>query len=536
MFHKMVLDAYLGIDLGTSNSAAALYLSDQPDHEMMVTMEQGGYLLRSVVEYLNDGRVVVGRRTLNTKGVLEGNVVMNMKRLIGRKFEDDTVKTYFPMCKAEVVKGPHGFASFRIPALNNRILLPEEVCSEIIRVLYTRALTVLGDRYKLKCMAISVPAYFSQDQRVATCNAIKFAGITLPVHVVNEPSAAALSFGIENEFKEGNVVTYDLGGGTFDITVMKVRNGNEFEVLASSGINTIGGENFDEYVLKYVVDEYQKNMHDGPLPSPSSTNYYRAFCRLEERCREVKEELSAARNEVDVEVDEYIRQNVMTKDQRRLNLQEVFELTLSLNKLNELIKDDIDKTFDKMYECIKEAGLTKDDVSKVVLVGGSSRLALVRSKLGAEFENRISQTVKVDECVSSGAALYAYEIDVGKMGVTDVTKYNIYTCPGSRHNRNKWQVFIEKGSVLPLSKEKIFRTCEDHIGVFKDELYEGNTKEDAHQLAAMRVHGITEYDDGHAVELRYKISISQGGVLTYSVTEVESGKLLVEDTIVGYGK
>lgn len=189
-----------------------------------------------------------------------------------------------------------------------------------------------------------------------------------------------------------------------------------------------------------------------------------------------------------------------------------------------------------MYECIKEAGLTKDDVSKVVLVGGSSRLALVRSKLGAEFENRISQTVKVDECVSSGAALYAYEIDVGKMGVTDVTKYNIYTCPGSRHNRNKWQVFIEKGSVLPLSKEKIFRTCEDHIGVFKDELYEGNTKEDAHQLAAMRVHGITEYDDGHAVELRYKISISQGGVLTYSVTEVESGKLLVEDTIVGYGK
>ena len=532
----MVLDAYLGIDLGTSNSAAALYLSDQPNRVKMVSMEQGGYLLRSVVEYLNDGRVIVGRRTLNTKGVLEGNVVMNMKRLIGRKFEDETVKTYFPMCKAEVVKGPYGFASFRIPALNNRILLPEEVCSEIIRVIYTRALTVLGDRYKLKCMAISVPAYFSQDQRVATCNAIKFAGITLPVHVVNEPSAAALSFGIENEFKEGNVVTYDLGGGTFDVTVMRVRNGNEFEVLASSGINTIGGENFDEYVLKYVVDEYKKNMNDAPLPSPSSTNYYRAFCRLEERCREVKEELSSARVEVDVEVDEYIRQNVMTKKQLQEDLQEVFELKLSLNKLNELIKDDINKTFDKMHDCIQEAGLTKEDVSKVVLVGGSSRLALVRTKLSSEFENRISQTVKVDECVSSGAALYAYEIDIGQMRVTDVTKYNIYTCPGSRHNRNNWQVFIEKGSILPLSKEKIFRTCKDHLGILKDELYEGNTKEDAHQLAAMYVSGITEYDDGHPVELVYKISISQGGVLTYSVTEVESGKLLVEDSIVGYGK
>ena len=507
-------------------------MSDLPNVRM-ISMEQGGFLLRSVVEYLPDGRVTVGRRTLPTKSVIEGNVVMNMKRIIGRKFNSEEVKSFAPMCKADVVEGPNGFAAFRIPALQDRILLPEEVCSKIIRVIYERALTILDKRYKLKCMAISVPAYFNQEQRNATCNAVKFAGITLPVYVINEPSAAALSFGIENEFKNGNVVTYDLGGGTFDVTVMKVRNGKEFEVLTSSGINNIGGETFDECVLRYIADEYHKTCLDCILPSTSSPLYYRAFCRLQEKCREAKEALSSGIPEVEVDVNEYIH-GIMVLGHNP-GLQEVVDLYLSLSQLNQLIEDSIKETFDKMNECIRTAGLTKQDISKVVLVGGSSRLLLVKSMLESEFGNCISQAMKVDECVSSGAAIYAHEVDMGTMSMDDVTKYNIYTCPGNKSRKN-YKLLIEKGSALPVKVEKIFRTCEDHLGIVKDELYKGTSKEDIQLLASMKATGITEYDDGRAVELKYTICIAHSGVLTYSVQEVESGKILVQDRVVDYKK
>lgn len=530
--HKMVVDAFLGIDLGTTNSAAAIYRNDR-NETTMVPLEEGGFILPSNVEYKVDGHVVVGRKHMEVEAVLEGNVVTNMKRIIGRKYDDEEVQLFGVTCKAAVVKGPHGFASFRIPALKNKILLPEEVCSEIVRVLYNRALTTLEDRYKLKCLAISVPAYFNQDQRVATVNAVKFAGITLPVYVVNEPSAAALAFSIQNEVESGNIVTYDLGGGTFDVTVMKVRNGNQFEVLASSGINTIGGENFDECILKYSVDVYRKEVKDGLLPSTKDPKYYRALCGLQETCRESKEALNVRGDMVEIEAGEYIKKYILTKGQ--IVLVEVCDPQLTMNTFNELIRKDINMTLDKLNQCIEEAGLTKEDITKVVFVGGSSRLRLVKDELKKLFGDRISKAVNPDECVSSGAAVYAYQIERGILDVIDGAKYNIYTCPGARRKEN-YRVFIPKGSFLPVSKEKIFRTCEDHIGSCKDELYEGKTEEDAHQLAAMRVDGITEYDDGHAVELRYKISISEGGILSYSVSEVESGRVLVEDKIIGYGK
>ena len=550
IYHIIAMNnnAFVGIDLGSSNTAASVRLDGDKKELFVIPMnDNGDTLLRSIVEYRvrDDGVVrptVVPRITLRT--MKEGNVVMHMKRIIGRKFESEVVKEFAPMCKAEVQKGPNGFAAFWIPALQ-RQLLPEEVCAEIIKEVIRRVKKFMEHypTYKLRGLGVTVPAFFEQEQRIATKKAVQLAidGI-IPefpndefltshpeIHLYNEPSAAALTYCHESRETDGYIATYDLGGGTFDATVMKVVNGREYTVISCRGINTIGGTNFDESILNYVVDYFNKEYGEDLLPPRKSKEYYRCLAKLETCCKEAKEELSAV-NSTDIELNDYIA-NAVGKSEN--DFDQVYEVTLTREIVRNLIQESLQTTFRELQSTIEQANLSCGIIKKVVLVGGSTRLPLVREELEKVFPGRISKEVNVDDCVSKGAALFVYAESRNSIFLQNKTMLNVYTHPAGK---KRLEVFIPKGTPIPCKKQKTFWTKKDHIGVVKDELYEGETSETAHKLASLMAKGITEYDDGRAVELLYTISISRECIISYSVEEVESGKLLVKDSVVGYKK
>lgn len=542
--------AYLGIDLGSSNTAAALRLVGKTKSIEMVPMDDGGKnLLPSIVEYKKSSNGMVTpivAPKINLRSVKEGNVVMHMKRLIGRKYNSDVVKVFAPKCKAEVREGPDGFAAFWIPALE-RSLLPSEVCAEIVKQVFRRVMKFLEGYpdYKLSGVGVTVPALFSQDQRVATKKAVKIAldGIKrefpnepffqrdVDVKLYNEPSAAALTYCHESNEGDGYIMTYDLGGGTFDVTVMKVEEGRHYTVVKSRGINTIGGSNFDESILKYVMETFANEYDQKLLPPPNSTNYFRYLSRLEARCRKAKEELSNT-NFTSIDLNSYIN-NALGRSESDDSVEAVYDVQLTREHVGNLIKNSLDLTLMEISSTLKEAGLKQADIRKVVLVGGSTRLPQVREMLSKYFPGRISEEVNADECVSRGAALFVYEEVHKTITVKDQTKLNIYTQPVNK-GKTGLKIFIPRGTPLPVTKTKTFWTCEDHIGMVKDKLYEGATPETAHQLASLVARGITDYEDGRAVELLYTISISTENIISYSVSEVESKRVLVEDTVVSY--
>ena len=542
-------NAFVGIDLGSSNTAASVRLDGERKELFVVPMnDNGDTLLRSIVEYRMrpDGEVrpaVVPRFNLRT--MKEGNVVMHMKRIIGRKFKSRVVKQFAPMCKAEVQEGPNGFAAFWIPALK-RQLLPEEVCAEIIKEVIRRVKKFMEryPTYKLRGLGVTVPAFFEQEQRIATKKAIQLAidGIISEfpddefltshpiINLYNEPSAAALTYCHESRETDGYIATYDLGGGTFDATVMKVVNGREYTVISCRGINTIGGTNFDESILQYVVDYFNKEYEDDLLPPQDSKEYYRCLAKLEICCKDAKEELSTVET-TEIELNDYIANAAGISED---DFDRVYEVTLTREIVRNLIQDSLQTTFRELLSTIDQASLTPNQIKKVVLVGGSTRLPLVREELEKVFPGRVSKEVNVDDCVSRGAALFVYAESRNSVSLQSKTMLNVYTHPANR--KNGLEVFIPKGTLIPCRKQKTFWTREDHIGIVKDELYEGETPETAHKLASLVARGITEYDDGHAVELLYTISISRECIISYSVEEVESGKLLVKDSVVGYKK
>ena len=508
--------AFIGIDLGSSNTAASVRLDGERKEIHVITMnDNSGTLLPSIVEYKkrSDGVVrpaVVSHFSLRT--MKEGNVVMHMKRIIGRKIDSDIVKQFAPMCKAEVQKGPDGFAAFWIPALNKQ-LLPEEVCAEIIKEVIRRVKKFMKHypSYKLRGLGVTVPAFFDQEQRIATKKAVRLAIDDIVsefpddefltshpnINLYNEPSAAALTYCYEARVTDGYIATYDLGGGTFDATVMKVVNGKEYSVVGCRGINTIGGINFDEIILHYVVDYVNKEYHDNLLPPRDSKEYFRCLAKLEACCRRAKEELSVVET-TDIELSDYIA-NAVGKN--GADIYQVYEITLTREIVRDLIKEALQNTFRELQSTIQSANLTPKQIKKVVLVGGSTRLPLVREELEKLFPGRISKEVNVDDCVSRGAALFAYAEAHMAVSLQSKTMLNVYTHPANR--KNGLEVFIPKGTPIPCKKQKSFWTREDHIGMVKDELYEGETVETAHKLASLVAMGITEYDDGRAVELQF---------------------------------
>lgn len=540
--------AYLGIDLGSSNTAAALRLVGETKSLEVVPMDDNGrILLPSIVEYKKcPNRMVtpIVAPKINLNSVKEGNVVMHMKRLIGRKYNSDIVKAFAPKCKAEVREGPDGFAAFWIPALG-RSLLPSEVCAEIVKQVFRRVMKFLQQYpdHKLSGVGVTVPALFSQDQRIATKKAVKIAldgmkrefpnesffQMDVDVKLYNEPSAAALTYCHESNEGDGYIMTYDLGGGTFDVTVMKVEEGKHYTVVKSRGINTIGGANFDECILKYVMETFANEYDQKLLPPPDSTNYFRYLSKLEACCREAKEELSTTPSTY-IDLNYYINNALGRSDG---GFEPVYDVQLTRERVGNLIKNSLDLTLMEISSTLGEAGLKQADIRKVVLVGGSTRLPQVREMLSKYFPGRISEEVNVDDCVSRGAALFVYEEVHKTITVKDQTKLNIYTQPVNK-GKTGLKIFIPRGTPLPVTKTKTFWTREDHIGMVKDKLYEGATPETAHQLASLVARGITDYEDGRAVELLYTISVSTENIISYSVSEVESKRVLVEDTVVSY--
>ena len=366
----------IGIDLGTTYSCVACWRKDRVD---VCPNEQGHRITPSYVAFLADGTRLVGDAAKNQAPSNPTNTVFDVKRLIGRKYSDSTVqsdKKLFPFTVKDGGGGkPVVELSREIPG--KRDYTPEEVSAMILRKLKETAETFLGQ--EVKHAVVTVPAYFNDAQRQATKDAGKIAGLTIE-RVINEPTAAAIAYGLDKQDQEETILVFDLGGGTFDVTLLSIDHG-VFEVLATSGNTHLGGEDFDQRLMEYCMQQF-KRQNDGKDMSGDK----RAVQRLRKHCEQAKRTLST-QTSATIECDAMFGGID-------------FSTTISLAKFEDLNNDLFKKTMAPVTQVLKDAGISKQDVDQVILVGGSTRIPKVQELLSEYFNGKtLNKSISVDEAV-----------------------------------------------------------------------------------------------------------------------------------------
>ena len=529
----MAQNVYVGMDIGTTNSCVSILY---PNGSVKVVEDElGKRVIRSAVCFKEGGKRVVGYPAVKDIAAINtGNVVMNAKRIIGLKFSDPRVKTAMASCKAKVVEGDNGYAAFWIPVLGRKVY-PEEIYAEIINTLWNMVRKQTED--KIACVAITCPAMYKNEERVAIKRAIDASVVDCEVRMLNEPCAAAIAYGCHNTDQDGLYAVYDLGGGTLDVSLIQVQNGNLLKILNWGGDPTIGGQLFDDDIVRYVRSSYQEAEGDDLLNEEDRlTNllrYNRLLFNLSENCRLAKEELVST-DETTIDIDSYIR---FLMQEYQMVIEDPIEMvengyTLTLKILNDMIHGYIETTIQILERCISESYYTLDDVDKVLLVGGSSRLRLVHDCLEKKFGvSRCSQEVNPDTVVSSGAALYAYHKILRDITIEEPVKWDVCTMTCNR-GENVYDPIIERGSMIPATGVKDYAITSIYEGYFCDNIFEGDLRDPKtmKMLKFFACDNVTIQDD--PVIVRYTFEIREDGILHYKVEEFNTGRVLQEDTII----
>ena len=373
----------IGIDLGTTNSCVAIMEGGKP---RVIENSEGDRTTPSIVAFTKDDEVLVGQSAKRQAVTNPHNTLFAIKRLIGRKFQDDVVQKDVGMVPYKIAKADNGDAWIDV---NGKKLAPPEISARVLMKMKKTAEDYLGTT--VTEAVITVPAYFNDSQRQATKDAGRIAGLTVK-RIINEPTAAALAYGLDKQGGDRKIAVYDLGGGTFDISIIEVADVDgerQFEVLATNGDTFLGGEDFDKRVIDYLGEEFKKESGVDVRRDPL------AMQRLKEAAEKAKIELSSSQ-QTDINLP-YITADA--SGPKHLNIK------LTRAKLESLVEELVQKTIDPCRTALKDAGVSTKDVAEVILVGGQTRMPLVQKAVKDFFGQEPRKDVNPDEAVAVGAAI-----------------------------------------------------------------------------------------------------------------------------------
>jgi molecular chaperone DnaK len=487
----------IGIDLGTTNSAMAVMQSGKPE---IIANSEGNRTTPSVVAVNKNGERLVGQVARRQQVTNSKNTIYEVKRLIGRNFDDAEVQRDLKLMGYEIIKSGNGVKV----KMADKEYSPEEVSAMILSKLKADAESFLGD--KVTEAVITVPAYFDDSQRQATKDAGKIAGLEVK-RIINEPTAAALAYGLDKGSKtDEKIAVYDLGGGTFDVSILELGDG-VFEVKSTNGDTHLGGADFDRVIINYFADEFKKE-HGIDITGDKA-----AMQRLRDEAEKAKIELSTAQ-EVDVNLP------FLTAD---ADGPKHFEHKLTRAKLEDLVSDLVAKTADPCEKALKDAGLKASEIDAVVLVGGMTRMPAVQEKVKAIFGKDPMKGVNPDEVVAVGAAIQGGVLqgDVKDVLLLDVTPLSL----GIETMGGVMTKLIERNTTIPTSKSEVFSTAADnqpqvevHVGQGERDMIEGNKS-----LGRFILDGIPSAPRG-VPQIEVTFNIDANGILNVTAKDKGSGK------------
>jgi len=443
----------IGIDLGTTNSCVAVLEGDKPK---VIENAEGARTTPSVVAYAEDGEILVGQSAKRQAVTNPENTVYAVKRLIGRRFDDKVVKKDIEMVPYKIVKADNGDAWVEIKGDSKA---SPQISAEILKKMKKTAEDYLGET--ISEAVITVPAYFNDSQRQATKDAGRIAGLDVK-RIINEPTAAALAYGIDKSTGDSVVAVYDLGGGTFDISVIEIADVDgekQFEVLATNGDTFLGGEDFDMRLIEYLSSEFKQDsgidLHNDPL----------AMQRLKEAAEKSKIELSSSQ-QTEVNLP-YITADA--SGPKHL----VVKLTRA--KLESLVEDLVERSLEPLKIALKDAGKSTSEIDEIILVGGQTRMPMVQDKVTAFFGKEPRKDVNPDEAVAVGAALQGAVLagDVTDVLLLDVTPLSL----GIETMGGVATPVIEKNTTIPTKKSQIFSTADDNQTAVTIHVVQGERKQ-----------------------------------------------------------
>jgi len=491
----------IGIDLGTTNSCVAVM---DGSSSKIIENSEGDRTTPSIVAYTEDGETLVGQSAKRQAVTNPHNTLFAIKRLIGRQFDDEVVQRDIKMVPYNIVKSDNGDAWVKV---KDDRMAPPQISAQVLGKMKKTAEDFLGE--EIKEAVITVPAYFNDSQRQATKDAGRIAGLEVK-RIINEPTAAALAYGMDKAKGDSTIAVYDLGGGTFDISVIEIADVDgekQFEVLSTNGDTFLGGEDFDMRIIDYLLEQFKKDQ--GMDLSQDSL----ALQRLKEASEKAKIELS-------------------TSSQTEINLPYItadasgpkhLVIKVTQSKLESLVEDLVDRTLEPLRVALKDAGMTISDINDIILVGGQTRMPLVQRKVSEFFGKDARKDINPDEAVAMGASIQAAVLagDVKDVLLLDVTPLSL----GIETMGGVMSPLIEKNTTIPTRKSQVFSTAEDNQPAVTIHVMQGERKQ-ADQNKSLGRFDLSEIPPAPrgTPQIEVSFDLDANGILNVSAKDKATGK------------